>query len=60
MLQTLAVILLVGTAVFLAVRRLVRTLRGKRGCSCGCDRCPMNGDTCRCHDHSPRLPDIEL
>ena len=58
MIQTLIVILLVAAAVFFAVRRLVRTLRGKGGCPGGCDHCPMKGgDGCHC---TPRLPDIKV
>ena len=47
--QTIIVILIVAAALFCAVRRLVRTLRGKNkgGCGCGCDGCPMKGDKCQ-------------
>ena len=56
--QTILVILLVAVAVFFAVRRLVRTLRGKSGCTGGCDHCPMKGGgDCHC---PPRLSDIKV
>lgn len=58
MTQTIIVILLVTAAAFFAVRRLVRTLRGKGGCPGGCDHCPMkNGKDCHC---TPMLPDIKV
>ena len=56
MMQTLIVILIVAAALFFAVRRLVRTLRGKGGCPGGCQGCPRNGGH-ECHCGAPRLPD---
>jgi hypothetical protein len=56
--QTVIVILIVVAALFFAVRRLVRILKRKEGCGCGCDHCPMkDGKDCHC---SPRLPDIKV
>ena len=38
--QEIIVGLIVGVAVFFAVRGLVRTIKKKRGCGCcGCDKC---------------------
>lgn len=56
--QTIAVGIVVAAALFFAARRLVRTLRRKDGCGCGCNNCPMKGGT-DCH-RTPRLPDIEV
>lgn len=54
--QTVLVVLIVATALFFTVRRLVRTLRSKGGCAGGCDHCPMNGGgDCHC---SHTLPNI--
>ncbi len=52
MTQTVIVILIVSVAVGWAVYRLVRTLRGRGGCSCGCSGCPASkdGGTCHCAD----------
>ena len=38
--QTIIVALIVATALLFAVRGLVRTIKGKRSCNCGCDNCP--------------------
>lgn len=59
MLQTVIALLIVAAAVGFAVRGLVRTLRGKSGCSCGCSHCPAGGKTCHCPDKL-QLPDIHL
>ena len=56
--QTIIVIVTVVAALFFAVRRLVRILKRKEGCSCGCDHCPMkDGKDCHC---TTRLPDIKV
>ncbi|MBR1834335.1 MAG: FeoB-associated Cys-rich membrane protein [Bacteroidales bacterium] len=59
MLQTIITLLIVAAAVGFAVRGLVRTLKGKGHCSCGCDHCPAGGKTCHCQDRL-HLPDIHL
>ena len=59
MIQTVIVILVVAAAVFFAVRRLVRTLRNKGGCACGCTECPHGGGKCHCADSGPKLPEID-
>lgn len=48
---------IVAAAVFFAVRGLVRTLRGRGGCQCGCKGCPRaGGGECHC----TRLPEVNL
>lgn len=57
MIQTILVILLVTAALFFAVQRLLRILRGKGGCPGGCDHCPMkDGGECHCTN---TFPDID-
>ena len=48
MIQTIIVTAIVAAAVFLTARRIVRTVRGKEGCGCGCANCPKGGKECRC------------
>ncbi len=60
MTQTVIVILIVAAALFFAVRRLVRTIRGKGTCNCGCNRCPHGGNECRCHSAGVHLPEVHL
>lgn len=59
MVQTIIALVIVGAAVGFAVRRLMRTLRNKKGCSCGCSNCPMKKGECHCHSEIG-LPDIHL
>ncbi len=59
MLQTIITLLIVAAAVGFAVRGLVRTLRNKKGCSCGCSNCPMKNSECHCHREID-LPEIHL
>ena len=59
--QTAIVIAILVATALLAVRWLVRTLRGKGGCHCGCQGCPHSGgQQCHCHDGNLHLPDIRL
>ena len=44
MIQKIIVGVVVVAAVFFAVRRLLRTLKGRGGCGCGCQDCPYRGD----------------
>lgn len=46
MIQMIIAGLLVAAAVFFAVRRLLRTLKGRGGCGCGCHDCPYSKE---CH-----------
>ena len=59
--KVIVAVVLLLTAV-LAVRWLVRTLRGRGQCGCaGCDRCPMSGRRdCHCHDTDRHLPDVKV
>lgn len=51
MIQGILVAVILAVAVFFVVRGVVRTLKGKGGCSCGCENCPMNGEKkCHCND----------
>ena len=59
MIQTIIALAIVAAAVGFAVRGLVRTLKGKKSCSCGCSHCPAGGKTCHCPDRL-HLPDIHL
>ena len=59
MLQTIIALAIVAAAVGFAVRGLVRTLKHKGGCSCGCSNCPAQGKGCHCSD-STQLPDIRI
>ena len=57
MTQTIIVGIVVAAALFFAVRRLLRTLKGKGGCHGGCDGCPLkDGGECHC---AHNLPDID-
>lgn len=59
MTQKIIVAVVLILTVALTVRWLVRTLRGKGGCSCG--KCPMSGRRdCHCCDSTTRLPDIKV
>lgn len=59
--QTAIVIVILLATVLLAVRWLVRTLRGRGGCGCGCKGCPHSGGgACRCHEDGLHLPDIKV
>lgn len=59
MIQTIIVEAIVAATVFLAVRWIVRTAKGKGGC--GCQGCPYaGGKECHCKDGGTRLPDIKL
>ncbi len=62
MMQKIIVIVILAVTAVLAVRWVVRTVRGKGNCGCGtCDHCPMRGDgTCHCRHDDPRLPDIKV
>ena len=61
MVQTVIALVIVAAAVVMAVVRIVRTMRGKGGCGCGCDHCPESGGReCHCHDAEHKLPDIKL
>ena len=61
MLQTVLVGIILAVTVLLAVRWLVRTVKGKGGCGCGCDSCPYaGGKECHCKDGAPKLPEIKL
>ena len=56
MIQKALVLLAVAVTSFFAVRGVVRTLKGKRGCSC--QDCPLShGKECHCHAD---IPDIRL
>lgn len=49
MLQSVIVVAILLAALLFTVRYIVRTVRGKGGCGCGCNGCPMNGDAvCHC------------
>ncbi|MBQ8703119.1 MAG: FeoB-associated Cys-rich membrane protein [Bacteroidales bacterium] len=60
--QYIIVIAILTATAVLAVRWVVRTLRGKGGCGCSsCEHCPMKGDAkCHCHDQDLHLPDIKV
>lgn len=58
--QTIIVVIILAATLFFVVRWLVRTLKGKGGCSCGCQGCPRSGGgECHCADRV-HLPDIDL
>ena len=59
MAQTIIALLIVAVAVGFAIRGLVRTLKHKGGCSCGCSNCPARGKGCHCPD-STQMPDIRI
>ena len=58
MVQTIIALTIVAAAVGFAVRGLVRTLKHKDGCSCGCSQCPARNKACHCPD-SIKLPEIK-
>ena len=60
MIQTIIVTVILAATLFLTVRWIVRTSRGKGGCSCGCNACPYGGKECHCDDNNPQLPEIKL
>lgn len=60
MMQTIIVGVILAATLFFAVRWVVRTLKGKGGCGCGCQNCPRaGGGECHCADRL-QLPDIDL
>ena len=47
MLQTIIVGIILAATVFLAIRWIVRTIKGKGGgCGCGCQNCPYADKKC--------------
>ena len=59
--QTVLVGIILAATLFLAVRWIVRTVKGKGGCCGGCKNCPHNGGTdCHCPAGDLHLPDIKL
>lgn len=56
MIQTIIVAIILAAAAVFVVRGIMRTVKGKGGCGCGCDNCPMKGDKgCRCNDSFPQI-----
>ena len=47
MLQAIIVVAILLGALLFTARYIVRLVRGKGGCNCGCSNCPMNGDAVR-------------
>ena len=43
MTQTVIVILILAATLFFTLRWLIRTVKGRGGCSCGCKGCPHSG-----------------
>jgi len=41
--QNIIVVIIVGVAAFYVIRQIVRSVTGRRACSCGgCDGCPLD------------------
>ena len=45
--EIILVAIIVAVAVFFAARRLLRTLKGKDSCNCGCQNCPYSNSCSR-------------
>ena len=46
MVQMVIVVLVLAVTLVFTGRAIVRTLKGKGDCGCGCDNCPYAGKSC--------------